>query len=358
MIKPEYFQKDTIIKMREKHKIADPGLFEKAINAFALLGHLADSKINFVFKGGTSLLLHIPEPQRLSIDIDILCSENQETLESVLNEISHKPPFLRFEENKRGHRGLPNRRHFKFFYEPQISNQNHILLDVVEEPDCHLELEEKVIDTIFFETERDVKVKIPTIEALLGDKLTAFAPNTVGVPFLTTNDHDHSLQVVKQLFDIGQLFNVANDYKIISNSYNSSFELENSYREVKCTIEEALDDTAETALELCRLGLKKHTPNETSKSLMLGILNIRNHLISNPFRYDIEGKIAASKAYMLSRMIKANSFDLLEKHGNFQQTDEQVEFAETISIDPQLNKLKGANLEAFYYLALGDTIPT
>jgi predicted nucleotidyltransferase component of viral defense system len=60
-------------KRRELRGV-DPSLLERALHAFALLGHLAESDLEFVFKGGTSLLLHVPVIRRLSIDIDILCS--------------------------------------------------------------------------------------------------------------------------------------------------------------------------------------------------------------------------------------------------------------------------------------------
>jgi RNA 3'-terminal phosphate cyclase len=64
MIKSICFSEKAISARRDKLKIADPGLFEKAIHAFALLGHIAESRMDFIFKGGTSLLLHIPQPQR------------------------------------------------------------------------------------------------------------------------------------------------------------------------------------------------------------------------------------------------------------------------------------------------------
>ena len=354
MINSEYFLKKSILQRRNEHKIADPGLFEKAIHAFALLGHLAESGMDFIFKGGTSLLLHIPEPQRLSIDIDILCSEDPEKLVSFLEKISIMSPFLRFEEDARGHRGLPERRHFKFYYDSKISQKEDcVLLDVVEEDNCQLPVEEKTIQAIFFETKKDIKVKVSTIEGLLGDKLTAFAPNTIGVPFVTGSGADHSLQVVKQLFDVGQLFNVAEDFKIVFEAYESSFKQENSYKDEKYTKEQVLDDTAEIALKLCRINMKGHKPSDTSESLISGIRKIQNHLISNRFRQDIEAKIAASKAYMLTKMIKAGSFELLSKYGKYTQSQEQIDFIRNISMNTQLDKLKKINPEAFYYLVLG-----
>jgi len=357
MIKTDFFSEKSIRAKRDEFKIADPGLFEKAIYAFELLGCLSELGLNFVFKGGTSLLLHIPEPQRLSIDIDILCSEQPEKLISTLEKISTNSSFIKFEENERGHRGLPHRRHFKFFFDSKISKRDdYVLLDVVEERNCKLPIEDKIIQTIFFETNEDIKVKIPTVEGLLGDKLTAFAPNTTGVPFLTKNGNDHSLQVVKQLFDIGQLFNISSDYDIITEAYNSSFNQENIYKKGIYSREQALDDTAETALELCRVNIRGHKPSATSKNLVNGISKIKSHLINNLFRQNIEAKVAASKAYMLSIMINAGSFDLLRKYEKYTQSASQIELIKNSSIDIQLDRLKGPNPEAYYYLAIGHNV--
>ena len=51
----------------KRHKV-DPILVERLTYGFELLGHLASAKIDFVFKGGTALLLVLPEIKRLSID--------------------------------------------------------------------------------------------------------------------------------------------------------------------------------------------------------------------------------------------------------------------------------------------------
>lgn len=80
MIKKACFDNKWI---REKHKEikADPLLIEKAVYVFELLGDLIESGIDLVFKGGTSLMLVIPELKTLSIDLDIISPEKDETLE-------------------------------------------------------------------------------------------------------------------------------------------------------------------------------------------------------------------------------------------------------------------------------------
>ena len=46
----------------------DPGLIERTIFAFGLLDALCEVGLPFVFKGGTSLMLLLKHPRRLSTD--------------------------------------------------------------------------------------------------------------------------------------------------------------------------------------------------------------------------------------------------------------------------------------------------
>ena len=55
--------------------VHDVALVEKTIRAFSLLEALARSGCPFIFKGGSSLMLHMNTGKRLSIDIDIICPD-------------------------------------------------------------------------------------------------------------------------------------------------------------------------------------------------------------------------------------------------------------------------------------------
>ena len=54
--------------------------------------------------------------------------------------------------------------------------------------------------------------KVPCLEDMLGDKLTAFAPNTTGIPYFKKQD-SMSMEIIKQLYDIGNLFDAAKKWK-------------------------------------------------------------------------------------------------------------------------------------------------
>ncbi len=55
MIEDICFTADWLRRKRRELNGVDPGLLEKALHAFALLGHLAESELQFVFKSLNSI---------------------------------------------------------------------------------------------------------------------------------------------------------------------------------------------------------------------------------------------------------------------------------------------------------------
>jgi predicted nucleotidyltransferase component of viral defense system len=76
--------------------------------------------LDFVFKGGTSLLLLLDNPRRLSVDVDIVSLAPPDVFAPILSGLIN-PPFKSVEEDLRGEDRLPRRRHFKFFYQSQLT---------------------------------------------------------------------------------------------------------------------------------------------------------------------------------------------------------------------------------------------
>ena len=107
MFHPEVYEKGWINRQRKGLGNCDPALLEKSIYALTLLGQLSRSRLPFIFKGGTSLMLHLPRIQRLSIDIDIVSPAGDAELERVVAQSGQTPPVIGHEEDDRGARGLP-----------------------------------------------------------------------------------------------------------------------------------------------------------------------------------------------------------------------------------------------------------
>lgn len=116
MINTECFNKEWIDSIRKDFPLVDPIILEKTIYAFQLLSLLVEEGIEFVFKGGTSLLLLLPEPKRLSIDIDILTSLQKNDLETKLNSIAKNPSFTELVEDPRSESKVP-KKHYKLFFQ-------------------------------------------------------------------------------------------------------------------------------------------------------------------------------------------------------------------------------------------------
>lgn len=103
-----------------------------------------------------------------------------------------------------------------------------------------------------------IQVELPTIESLLGDKLTAFAPTTTGVKLRRRdNEPGEIMQVAKQLFDIGVLFEQATDFMAVARAYDGVQAQESGYRENLHTREASLDDTIKACLGLSALRVRK-----------------------------------------------------------------------------------------------------
>jgi hypothetical protein len=276
----------------------------------------------------------------------------QETFKSELKRIAALPPFIGFSEDDRGIRGLPHRQHFRFNY-PAIEKgdpQTFILLDIVEEKDCPLPLTTLPIQTNFIETDRNVQVKVPTIEGLLGDKLTAFAPNTIGVPYKSTGGISQSLQVAKQMFDVGELFNTAQNTEEIIRAYKGSSSKESSYRDKIYREEESLRDTIDTCLKFCGQGLKNFPADENAFKLIQGCKSLQNHLVNCKFNPVTEAKAAAGKAACIAAIVLADKADLDIRAAHY----DPLRIAELAqkNLEGQyspLTKLRSTNPESFHY---------
>ena len=69
-------------KKQKEHKLIQTNILEKMIYALHLLEQLKNNGLEFVFKGGTSLVLLLDEENRFSVDIDIICKTGRKELEA------------------------------------------------------------------------------------------------------------------------------------------------------------------------------------------------------------------------------------------------------------------------------------
>jgi hypothetical protein len=216
MISPKCFERNWVLEKASEIGCRNPVMLEKSIVALKLLGSLAESGLPIQFKGGTSLLLMLNPIRRLSIDVDIVTQAKPEELLAVLKQAGTHSPFTGYEHDAQRDRELSPKKHFRFFYPSAVeAKTDHVLLDVLFERQVAPYCEPVVINTPFITLEREVRVGVPTVNSLLGDKLTAFAPHTIGILYHPLRRTD----IVKQLFDVDVLFDAATDLSVTAEAY-------------------------------------------------------------------------------------------------------------------------------------------
>jgi len=338
MILQQSRSKDWIMKVREMTPHKDPILIEKMIMALILVESLSINGLHFIFKGGTSLAIILGDLQRFSIDIDIVINDNQ-NLKECFDKIKESGLFHWYEENIRNS-DIP-KKHYKFFYNSEIENkESHILLDILLEENSYSRLTQVEVNLPILSLDGEKTfLTCPSIECLLGDKLTAFAPNTTGIPYGTGKQ----LEIIKQLSDIAMLFDVVEKLDLVHKTHSAIAGKELTYRGMTdFSQNDVLQDTLNTGLIIA---LRGHPDRSDEFSELLdGIKRVGGFFYSGNFTID-KAILCASKATFLAAY-------LIKKEKNFRRFELSTDISEWLIQNHEyqkINKLKKTNPEAFYY---------
>jgi len=323
------------------------------IYAFHLLERLQNKGLQFVFKGGTSLVLLLDKGTLFSIDIDIICQTKREELEKLLNEVIEDSRFTGYEldEHRSYKPGIP-KAHYKFEFDSAVNPavQGGILLDILLEESIYPETVECEIDTKWVEETSGITVTTPSIPAITGDKLSAFAPNTIGIPYFK-GTHDSSTEICKQLYDLGRLFDQVTDMAVIEKSFKRHAEQEIGYRkdgdkENSISIEDVLNDTIETCLTIAK---RKKNPTKESKEnfkrLEKGIRSFgAGYLMVGHFRIEDALSASARVAHLAAKILTGDTSPV--KHYDSRGVKElMIEYESLV----HLNKMKKQPDKSIFY---------
>lgn len=320
MIDPDCFRLPWLQAQAERLQVRDKALLERCIHALELVARLRRAGLDSVFKGGTSLVLHLHPIRRLSIDVDIACGASLDELKRALGRVTYPPgqPFTRYTHQGHRDRDEPPTKHFIVNFNSAVrpGHESHILLDVLFETSIYPEVCEIVPQVDIIKTIAPVSLKLPTVDCLLGDKLAAFAPSTIGVlyepPINRAGDpvEPQQTRVVKQLFDVAALFDVAHSLDVVRDTYIAILPAQNSYRGKSFTLQETLHDTIDAAFWLSQRDLKYGEKHPKSDFLYQGVGNLDSHMIAAGLSVPA-AKAAAAKAACLAAMLLNNARDTL-----------------------------------------------
>lgn len=281
---------------------------------------------------------------RLSIDIDIICPPGTE-IENYLTEF-REYGFTKVDlvERKSPGKDIP-KSHSKFFYQivytERDSGEGYILLDVLYE-DCHYQNTLKIpIVSPFVEIEGEpLNVWVPSVDDILGDKLTAFAPNTIGIPYYKKN-RVCSVEIIKQLYDVARLFEHIDNLEITSKSFCRIADVEMAYRDID-NLESVFDDILQTSLLIATRGKAGVGDFDI---LQDGIKKIKSFIHTSNYYID-HAIVDSAKAAYISTCIRKDVTTIEKYLGNPEMV---LEMTLSPILTNKLNKLKRTYPEAFYY---------
>jgi hypothetical protein len=347
MIKQESFEADWLFSHREKQGLEkiNPPLVEKMIHALSLVEQLSIQKLDFIFKGGTSLVLLLDDAGRFSIDIDIITLASRQEIETTLQKICVGEPFQRFElsEHRSYKEGIP-KAHYSLFYNSAIMNkEEHVLLDILYDRHSYPKLIELPVKTHWLLTDgQDTLVKVPSPDSIAGDKLTAFAPSTTGILY----GKGKEVEIIKQLHDVNKLYHEIKDVAVLAEAFSLMAEKEIAYRGGKCTRDDVFHDIVGTASMIARREKNLEEPYQSQfKEIQRGLLQFKAYQTSSAFRIE-EAICASAKAALLAAKIKTGQVEALPRfQPDMKKADYLIQRPEYI----HLNKLSAESLFYWYH---------
>ena len=174
------------------------------------------------------------------------------------------------------------------------------LLDIVFAPLPYAKTIEKEIENdLIITTGDNLKVEIPTLDCILGDKLTAFAPHTTGILLGSGKD----LEIAKQMFDVATLFDYLNDYDLFAETYANSTKEETAFRGENWSQADILQDTVRACISIISKG---KTDSADYAEYLRGIKSLRNHVLAKDYNTDYATWKACKVLYLTSCLLSGN----------------------------------------------------
>lgn len=235
-------------------------------------------------------------------------------------------------------RNSMEKRHFKFTYQSPITGKDiYILLDILFAENPYTRVVDCEIRNDLLLTEPEyLLVKTPDINCILGDKLTAFAPHTTGIPLNVKKD----MEVMKQMYDVGTLLDEFTDFNLVYDTYFKVAAEEISYRGNNITVGDAIKDTYMSAACIASRGTLS---SEEYPLYVQGIRDLRGHIYAENYSPETAVGQAAKVMYMAACLLKRQSYEKIE---------DPMEFSTQKFYTADMTKLKylrKVNLEAYGY---------
>lgn len=270
----------------------------KALHVLEYLAQLRREGLDPLFKGGSAVQLLLPGGwQRFSIDLDLAIAAPKGAIEEAVRRIHERfgSEYYSYEPREASPGSAVPFYNYRITV-PTLEGEAAILLDVMG-VEIDYDTQRRQLRSFFYES--DVDAKTPTMDAILGDKLSTLGPDTIGRPL---RDSRNGLEYVKNLYDVKQLLVYVENLGRTFDAYQRSHELQLRIREVHLDLEDSIKDligvcrvltltegiarnltdslgeTGSRILDhfiICRKGLRRFQPFLTQKKSSLGRTSVK-----------------------------------------------------------------------------------
>lgn len=214
----------------------------------------------------------------------------------------------------------------------------YILLDIVfmESPYTTL-VERNIQNDILLIDGEPSKIVMPSADCILGDKMTAFAPHTTGIPLGVKKE----LEIMKQLYDVTNLSEIFTNQQELWETYDRVVAEEIAFRDIDEDRDSVLRDTIRTAA--CIIG-RGYTDPEEYPMYVDGANALDSHILQGKYNGEIAAINACQVMYLAACVLRRKPFEKIYNPDKY--------IAETIgkSRYKKLSYIKKHKLKAYGYL--------
>ncbi len=309
--KPENYDKEKIKNLLETRKLSSIANLEKAIFALEYIAQLKEEGFDFIFKGGSAIQILLGDQwNRLSVDADICTNASKDELDSALDSIKSRFNGVDFSYAPR-ESDLDN-----FFASYRISTPpitdtaRTILLDV-QLITPKYSVQDTKLESFFYKT--DKMVQTPTVNSILGDKLSVIGPTTVGRKL---DDSRNGIEYAKHFYDINSLHKNLSNFEETRVTYSSIIKIQEKIRRKTFQLDHCINDaqfTCQVASLPQGLGTKLIEESSIDKDraslefekLQTGLRQFGSFIVNKmPYAWDILRDYSANTALLLELVRK------------------------------------------------------
>jgi hypothetical protein len=283
--KREHF---TLDHYNSQRGTAPAELCELVVHCLELVALLGSEKLAFRFKGGNSLLLLLEDPQRFSIDVDIVTTESKAQLtDLVAGIVERSDVFQRWEARAPKTKPWLPLISFKLYFESryQAPEDAFVMLDAVLEPPPYAGERKQVRCGSIYEA--NVDVEVPSVAGLIGDKLLTIGPSTLGIPL----GKGKEAQRLKHVFDVSLLSRQPHDLEGVRLSLRGCREQEQAMQGRSFSWDDILLDTRNFCAEALRFPAPPPAlsiePGTYLAEIVTGFEGFRKHLFKLDYSWEL-----------------------------------------------------------------------